>query len=253
MNRAMKKTSEMNYQVKLDIFQGPLDLLLHLIEKSEIDIYNIPIAVITEKYLEYLVAIQFLDLDTVGEFLVMAATLMQIKAKLLLPQSEAVAEAVDPEEEEDPRWELVCKLIEYKRIKEATLKLQQIEVGQLKVYTRVAGEFPDQTYAVSDDTLQSLSVWDLMDAFKIILESLEVKLLKAAIPQPELSLKQRMAEILELVEKERRISFKRIFVNVTSKIDLIICFLAVLELIRLHRMVAFQAGIFEDIYLEQKV
>lgn len=243
----------MSYLVQLDIFQGPLDLLLHLIEKSEIDIYNIPIAVITEEYLEYLATIQLLDLDMVGEFLVMAATLMQIKAKMLLPPSEIAAESAEAEEEEDPRWELVCKLIEYKRIKEATLQLQEIEAGQLKVYTRVAGEFPDQTYAVCDDTLQNVSVWDLMDAFKTVLESSEGKRLKAAIPQPELSLKQRMEEIMELVTKEGRISFKRIFIGVTSKLGLITCFLAVLELIRLHRMVAFQAGIFEDIYLEQKV
>lgn len=243
----------MDYQVQLDIFQGPLDLLLHLIEKDEIDIYNIPIAIITERYLDYLNTIQQLNLEMAGEFLVMAATLMQIKAKMLLPQSDKDTEETSDGEDEDPRWELVCKLIEYKRIKEAARSLQSIEAKQLKVYTRTAGEFPDQTYAVQDDTFKNLSVWDLMDAFKVIMESQEVKLLKSAIPKPEISIKQRMNDILELVGRERRISFRTVFADVDTKIGLITCFLAVLELVRLHKLLVFQQTVFGDIYIESAV
>lgn len=240
----------MDYQVKLDVFQGPLDLLLHLIEKDEIDIYNIPIATITEKYLEYLSTIQQLNLEVAGEFLVMAATLMQIKAKMLLPElNQPGLSDAEADSDEDPRWELVCKLIEYKRIKEAALSLQGIEREQLKIYFRTAGEFPDQTYAVQDDSLKSLTVWDLMDAFRVVLESLEVKLLKSAIPKPQISIKQRMQEIEALVLREKQVSFKQVFANVDTKIGLITCFLAVLELIRLHKILAYQPVLFGDIYL----
>lgn len=240
----------MDYQISLEVFQGPLDLLLHLIEKDEIDIYNIPIAAITEKYLEYLNTIQLLNLEGVGDFLVMATTLMQIKAKMLLPQSEADStDENDLDGEKDPRWELVCKLIEYKKIKEASLLLQSIESKQLQVYTRVAGEFPDKQYAIQDDSLKNLSVWDLMDAFKVILESLEAKILKSAIPKPEISIRQRMTEILDMVTREKQVSFRKVFADVSTKIGFITCFLAVLELVRLHKMVAVQAATFGDIIL----
>ena len=119
----------------------------------------------------------------------------------------------------------------------------------MQVYTRIAGDFPDQQYAVQDDTLKNLSVWDLMDAFKVILESLEAKLLKSAIPKPEISIRQRMTEIIELVSREKQVSFRKVFTNVTTKIGLITCFLAILELIRLHKMVAAQPTTFGDIIL----
>lgn len=240
----------MEYQIELEVFQGPFDLLLHLIEKDEIDIYNIPIAVITAKYLEYLSTIQLLNFEGVGDFLVMAATLMQIKAKLLLPRADR-SEAAEAEEaeEEDPRWELVCKLIEYKKIKEAALSLQAIENRRQQVYTRVGGEFPDRNFAAAEDSLKNLSVWDLMDAFKDILESLEAKLLKAAIPQPEISIRQRMTEIIDLLVLKKQVSFKKIFKEIDSRIGLITCFLAVLELIRLRKMLAVQTAAFEDIIL----
>lgn len=239
----------MDYQVKLDVFQGPLDLLLHLIEKDEIDIYNIPIATITDKYLDYLNTLKQFNLEVVGEFLVMAATLMQIKVKLLLPRYGQESEnGENAENEEDPRWELVCKLIEYKRIKEATVSLREIEKEQLKIYTRVAGEFPNQNYAVKDESLKNLSVWDLMDAFKTVLASVEVKLLKSAIPKPELSLNERMDYIYNLSLSEKHISFKNIFKDVSTKVGLITCFLAMLELVRARKIIVFQELAFGDIF-----
>jgi segregation and condensation protein A len=238
----------MNYEIKLDVFQGPLDLLLHLIEKEEIDIYNIPIAIITEKYLEYLHTLRMLNLDGVGDFLVMAATLMQIKAKLLLPRNEIESQS-EPDDEEDPRWELARKLLEYKKIKEAALVLETMEQERFAVYNRIAGEFPDRLTMQQEDTLKGLTVWDLFDAFKMVLDGMEVKQLKSAIPKPEISIKQRMTYIMDRIAVEKRISFNEIFRDVTTKIGLITCFLAVLELLRLRRMAAFQAGIFSDITL----
>ncbi|TCL62996.1 condensin subunit ScpA [Hydrogenispora ethanolica] len=238
----------MDYQIQLDIFQGPLDLLLHLIEKDEIDIYNIPIALITEKYLEYLQTIQMLNLETVGDFLVMAATLMQIKAKLLLPQSQSAATTEADAAEEDPRWELAQKLIEYKKIKEATRSLITLESEQLQIYPRSGGEFADQKLAPEADPIKNLSIWDLMEAFKAIIESQFTKDFDT-IPKQEVSVKQRMNEILALIQNEGRVYFKQVFAEIRSKIGLITCFLAVLELIRLKQIVVFQEALFSDIRL----
>jgi segregation and condensation protein A len=237
----------MEYQIQLDIFQGPLDLLLHLIEKDEIDIYNIPIASITDKYLDYIHTMQALNLETVGDFLVMAATLMQIKAKLLLPQL-SDQDAVN-EDEEDPRWELAQKLIEYKKIKEAALSLQALEGQQSKFYTRISGEFADKKIASEQNNgLKDLSIWDLLEAFKVIMESLDPKV-PEAVPKQAVSIKQRMTEILDLMATDGRLFFKTVFSDVTTKIGLITCFLAVLELIRLHKIIVLQEVIFGEITL----
>lgn len=240
----------MDYEIKLDVFQGPLDLLLHLIEKEEVDIYNIPIAIITEKYLDYLQTLEMLNLnlEVVGDFLVMAATLMQIKVKMLLPQSNFNSEETLEENEDDPRRELAQKLIEYKKIKEASLTLQKLENSQSLVYTRSGGEFADQKITAATDPLKDLSIWDLVDAFKIILDSLEEKPIKS-LPKQEVSIKQRMTEIMDLVSKEGEVFFKKVFFEVKTKIGLITCFLAVLELIRLRKITASQSVIFGEILI----
>lgn len=238
----------MDYEVKLDIFQGPLDLLLHLIEKEEVDIYNIPIAIITEKYLDYLQTLQMLNLEVVGDFLVMAATLMQIKVKMLLPQTALDSEESIENNETDPRWELAQKLIEYKKIKEASLSLQKLESSQSLVYTRSGGDFADKKITAVDDPLKNLSVWDLVDAFKIILDSLEEKPINS-LPKQEVSIKQRMTEIMDLINKEGQIFFQKVFSEVKTKLGLITCFLAVLELIRLHKISASQNTLFGEIIL----
>jgi len=238
----------MDYQIELDVFQGPLDLLLHLIEKEEIDIYNIPIAIITEKYLDYLHTLQMLNLEVVGDFLVMAATLMQIKVKMLLPQSSLSSEETLEDDEGDPRLELALKLIEYKKIKEASLSLQQLEKNRLLYYTRGGGEFADKVVAAVTDPLKDLSVWDLVEAFKVILDSLEEKPFET-YPKQEVSIKQRMTEIMDLVSKEGTLLFQRVFAEVKTKLGLITCFLAVLELVRIQKITALQSTLFGDIVL----
>jgi segregation and condensation protein A len=238
----------MDYEIKLDIFQGPLDLLLHLIEKEEVDIYNIPIAIITEKYLDYLQTLQMFNLEVVGDFLVMAATLMQIKVKMLLPQTALDSEETVEDNETDPRWELAQKLIEYKKIKEASLSLQKLESSQSLVYTRSGGDFADKKITAVDDPLKNLSIWDLVDAFKIILDSLEEKPINS-LPKQEVSIKQRMTEIMDLISKEGQIFFQKVFSEVKTKLGLITCFLAVLELIRLRKISASQISLFGEIIL----
>lgn len=237
----------MDYEIKLDVFQGPLDLLLHLIEKEEVDIYNIPIAIITEKYLDYLQTLRRFNLEVVGDFLVMAATLMQIKVKMLLPQSVLSPEETE-DEEADPRWELARKLIEYKKIKEASLSLQQLENDQSLVYTRSSGEFADKKITAALDPLKDLSVWDLVDAFKVILDSLEEKPINS-LPKQEVSIKQRMTEIMDLIVQEGKMLFQKVFSEVKTKLGLITCFLAVLELIRLRKISASQTIVFGEIFL----
>lgn len=237
----------MEYEIQLEIFKGPMDLLLHLIEKNEIDIYDIPISLITEQYLAYVQTIQLLNLEVVGDFLVMAATLMQIKVKMLLPQLGNGLEE-NGEGDDDPRLELAYKLIEYKKIKEASLSLQSLEMSQGRYYTRVAGEFADQIMGPEGSPVKTLAVWELMEAFKDILESLEPKPIQA-IPKQEISIKQRMTEIIDLVTQEERVYFKKVFHDVHTKVGLITCFLALLELIRLHRVVAYQTVIFGDILI----
>jgi segregation and condensation protein A len=238
----------MAYEVKLDVFQGPLDLLLHLIEKEEIDISNIPIALITQRYLEYLHTIRMLNLDGVGDFLVMAATLMQIKVRMLLPAPSAVS---DPEggPEEDPCLELARKLIEYKKIKEAAVLLQRMEQRQFMVYTRIAGEFPDRMKASPDQNLKTISVCELFEAFQVIINSMKIKQHQSAIPKPEISIKQRMTELMDRVKAAKQLSFREVFGAVTTKVGLITCFLAVLELLRLRKLSACQTGVFADIIL----
>lgn len=238
----------MDYEIKLDVFQGPLDLLLHLIEKEEVDIYNIPIAIITEKYLDYLHTLQMFNLEMVGDFLVMAATLMQIKAKMLLPQSDSNSDDIVIEGETDPRWELAQKLIEYKKIKEASLTLQELESSQSLIYTRSGGEFADKKITAATDPLKGLSIWDLVDAFKVILDSLEEKPIKS-LPKQEVSIKQRMTEIMDLVSTNGEVFFRKVFFEVKTKLGLITCFLAVLELIRLRKISASQSIIFGEILI----
>lgn len=238
----------MDYEIKLDVFQGPLDLLLHLIEKEEVDIYNIPIAIITEKYLDYLQTLQMLNLEVVGDFLVMAATLMQIKVKMLLPQTALNSEETGEDGEVDPRWELAQKLLEYKKIKEASLSLQQLENSQSLMYTRIGGEFADKKITAAVDPLKDLSVWDLVDAFKVILDSLEERPINT-LPKQEISIKQRMTEIMDLVSKDGKMLFQKVFAEVKTRLGLVTCFLAALELIRLRKITASQISLFGDIIL----
>ena len=152
----------MSYKVKLEVFEGPLDLLLYLIKKNEIDIYDIPIAEITEQYLEYLELMRMLDLNIAGEFLVMAAKLIHIKSKILLPPEE---KEVLPEEEEDPREELVRRLLEYKRFKEVAGVLQDLEGQRKKMFTRATSVEPG-----SEEKFFEASLFDLITALTRVLK-----------------------------------------------------------------------------------
>jgi len=216
----------MTYQIKLPIFEGPLDLLLHLIKEHEINIYEIPIAFITKQYLEYIELLKNLNLEVAGEFLVMASTLIHIKSRTLLPKSEVSADM--EEEGDDPREELVRKLLEYKKYKEAAGLLRDKEIAYKNVFTRKAGsEIPDE-----DELLIEVSIFDLLSAFKNV-----VKNIKGSdtyeISVDEVSVTERINYIMEALGNSSYILFESLFSDMTRKMELVATFLALLELIRL--------------------
>ncbi len=237
--------TELPYQVRIEKFEGPLDLLLHLIKKSEINIYDIPIAMIAQQYLEYLEAMKELNLSVAGEFLVMAATLLQIKSKMLLPVEEA---AEDEEDGPDPREELVRRLLEYKAYKEAARQLDGQEKMWRDIFTReqAAPEpvEPDETL------LENVTLFDLVDALKSIMDRNPGKKLIEIIPD-NLTVRERMNVILEMLEGKDSISFVALFEQSCHRLVVIVTFLALLELIRLRVARVFQAETFGPILVSR--
>lgn len=227
------------YEIKLELFEGPLDLLLYLIKKQDMDIKDIRISEITQEYLSYIQIMKDLNLEMAGEFLVMASTLMQIKTRMLLP---ADSKNQDLEEGPDPRAELVTKLIEYQKFKEAAKFFSVREFESREVYYR--NVLP--VFSEEEMTLEA-TIFDLIDAFKDVLKHAdhEVKeLLYTEIP-----IEQKIREILDLFENKTCIRFIEVFSNNRSKRELIVTFLAVLELIRLKQIIAKQSEHFSEIWI----
>ncbi len=225
----------MAYRVRLEVFEGPLDLLLHLIKKNELDIFNIPIAEITSDYLNYIKLFRRLNLDFAGEFLVMASTLIHIKSRMLLPSIEAVEE----EEPEDPRVELAARLMQYQKFKEAASILKEREVIQRDIYGRLPIVPQDEDYTME------ASLFDLVDAFQRVVFRAEKEVRE--IIQEDIRVEDRIREILNLLENRRFINFETIFSGQRTKRLLIVTFLALLELIRSRMVFARQARPFGDI------
>ena len=228
----------MSYKVKLEVFEGPLDLLLYLIKKNELDIYDIPIADITEQYLEYLELMRMLDLNIAGEFLVMAATLIHIKSKMLLPPEE---KEILPEEEEDPREELLRRLLEYKRFKEAAGVLQDLEGQRKKMFTR-------STVAdiESEDKFFEASLFDLITALTRVLKDVPKEVFQEIV-KDEFTVEQKVHDLLHMLVGKPVIYLTELFKNAKNKSEIIATFLAVLELIRLKEIVVVQKKSFDDI------
>lgn len=223
----------MGYEIKLDIFEGPLDLLLYLIKKNEIDIYDIPIALITRQYLEYIEMLRSFNLDLAGEFLVLAATLIHIKSRLLLPVEE------DPSaEEEDPRAELVRQLLEYQAFKEAALQLDSRSLLERDVFTRscpAAG--PDDPEA--QEVFTEMDVFDLVKAFQQMMGRLD-KAERIEIDTEEMSLADRINEIMERLREHKHLTFTELLGERADRRWILYTFLALLELIKLRMIKAYQ-------------
>lgn len=225
--------------IKIPVFEGPFDLLLHLIRENKIDIYDIPISLITSQYLAYLEIMKELNLEVAGDFLVMAATLIQIKSRMLLPLDEEVS----AEEQEDPRRELVRRLLEYQRYKEAAAELRTKEDEWLKVFRRETVSDED----VGELYLFDLSLFDLLDAFRKILEKAPPEVV--SITKETLTVKDRMSTIMEIMEEQEAVRFEDLFGEGATRIYLIITFVALLELIRLGLVRAYQEKHFGKIWV----
>ena len=233
----------MAYRVKLDIFEGPLDLLLYLIKKNEVDIYDIPIAIITEQYLEYMDLIKVLNLDVVGEFLVMAATLIKIKSKMLLPPSEVVEE---DEEGVDPRAELIEHLIEYQRYKEAANQLKERDLIEKDIFTRIQRE-ENSSEAGKGSMVIEASLFDLVDALRKVIERKDLSDQFIEVTVEKISVKDKMVEILQRLKEARQIIFQSLFDDLSTKYEIIVAFLAILELMRLRAIKVFQVHPYGEI------
>jgi len=227
----------MGYEIKLDIFQGPLDLLLYLIKKNEIDIYNIPIAVITEQYLEYIDVMKSLNLDVAGEYLVMASTLIHIKSKLLLPVHD------DTEDEEDPREELTRQLLEYQAFKEAALNLDTMNLLGRDVFK---GGYLVGSETDGEHSLEELSIFELVEAFKVMVSRINPGEIME-IDVERMSLSERMNEVMERLNKEKALTFNDLLGGLSDRIKIIYTFLAILELMKLRVIKAYQSKPFGTI------
>lgn len=226
------------YTVELEAFQGPLDLLIHLIKKNEVNIYDIPIALITAQYLEYIELMQELDLDVAGEFLVMAATLIHIKSRLLLPRPDPSQD----EDEDDPRKALVDRLLEYQKYKVAGNLLHERETLRSAQWQR-----PDQAVAdIAGEKVEpevEVDLFSLMAAFKAVLDRAKTRP-TVRIPEAQVSIEDRIAQLLGRLSESQACGFEELFEDAHSKPALIVTFLALLEMIRLKIVRVFQAGMF---------
>ncbi|MCX5678491.1 MAG: segregation/condensation protein A [Candidatus Omnitrophica bacterium] len=233
----------MTYKVKLEVFEGPLDLLLYLIKKEEVDIYDIPIAKITDQYLEYMELMQLLDLTIAGEFLVMAATLMHIKSKLLLPPDETESES---EEEQDPRAELVKRLLEYKKFKEAAAELAQKESHQKHFYARVGSGINMDELPASKDEFLEASLFDLITAFTKVLRDIPKEMFHRII-KDEFTVSEKIHDILHMLVDHKKVIFTDLFKAAKNKTEIITIFLAILELIKIREVSIIQHAPFGEI------
>ncbi len=244
----------MNLSVKLEVFEGPLDLLLHLIEKNKVNIYDIPIAMITDQYMDYLRQMQENQMDNMSEFLVMAATLLRIKSAMLLP-----AEEDENEEEIDPRAELVERLLEYKMYKYASQELKDRQIDAAKHLYRgeqipkeVAG-YKEEVKA--EDLIGDLQIAKLNEIFRDVMRRQENKIDPirskfGKIVKEEVNFKDKVIRIQEYGIKHRKFSFRRLLERAGDKIEVIVTFLGILELIHMGRMCICQTALFEDFEIE---
>lgn len=235
------------YKVQLDVFEGPLDLLLYLIRKEEVDIYDIPIERITNQYMQYIELMRMLDLNIAGEFLVMAATLMMIKSRMLLPPEDRPELE---EEEEDPRWDLVRQLVEYKKFKDAALHLESLEALQQDIFLR--GGEAAHLGPQSDVALRDVSIFDLISAFGEVLKRVKTEELREIFAE-RVTVAEKIESVMRRLKEEGRIAFSNLFSGMVSRAEIVCTFLAILELMRLNQIIARQERAFGEIMIEGAV
>jgi segregation and condensation protein A len=234
-----------DYKVKLEIFEGPLDLLLFLIKRDEIDVYDVSIERITHQYLEYLETFKQLKIEIAGEFIVMAANLIYLKSRSLLPLDQQPPE--EDAEDNDPRWELIRQLIEYKRFKEAAEQLHARELEQQRVFTRE----PETTSVMGQGPLRlgDVGIFELIHAFQNVIKRVEAREDLREIFGEHFTVSDKIEVILQRIANGPAVRFSDLFGAIVSRVEIVVTFLALLELIRLKQVRVTQPDTFGDIEL----
>lgn len=232
-----------DYKVKLEIFEGPLDLLLYLIKKDEIDIYDVSIGRITKQYLDYINTFKMLNIEVASEFIVMAANLMYLKSRELLPQTQQPPE--EDADEEDPRWELIRQLVEYKKFKDVAQFLGTQEVKADEFFATTP-ELPDLT-APAPDIVGQVGIFDLIRAFQKVLKRFENTTDIREIVSDRYSVADKIEHLLEAIPIGGRVRFDSLFSTAASRVEVIVTFLAMLELMKLNHLMVEQEQMLGDI------
>ena len=231
------------YKVKFEVFEGPLDLLLYLIKKEEVDIYEVNLTRLATQFIEYIETLRMLDLEIAGEFLVMAATLMYIKSRELLPVDQQ-AQVEGEEDGEDPRWELIRQLVEYKKFKDAAAQLQVLEARQEDVFPRTPGKLEFETEV---PTRPEASIFDLVNAVNVVLKRFTKPADLRDIFEDKWTVSEKIEHLMRLLGERASLRFSELFEGVTSRSEVVVTFLALLELIRLKQLTAVQRDPFGEI------
>jgi len=238
------------YKVKFEVFEGPLDLLLYLIKKEEVDIYEVNLTSLATQFIEYIETMRMLDLEIAGEFLVMASTLMYIKSRELLPVDQQ-AQVEDEDEGEDPRWELIRQLVEYKKFKDAAAQLQTLEARQENVFARQPGKIEFESTPAPAKT--EVSIFDLLNAVNTVLQRIAQKEASSReIFEDKWTVSEKIEHVLKLISERAHLKFSELFADATSRTEVVVTFLALLELIRLKQIVCAQPEAFGEIELSRR-
>ncbi len=234
------------YRVELDIFQGPLDLLLYLVERQEVDVFDLPMARVTAQFIEFLEVLELIDLDLVGEFVVLASALVEIKSRQVLPQAEE--EEAPIELEGDPRGELIQQLLEYKKYKDASKLLEEQAALWQERYPRLSDDRPRQGKDPSEDFIKDVELWDLVSALS--------RVMRTKTPEPHADIRYDDTPISVYVERigiqvrqEKRVSFSSLFAGENERSRIVGVFLAILELLRHHGFRAEQPADYREIWV----
>ena len=241
---------ESDYKVQLEVFEGPLDLLLYLVKKDDVDIYDISIERITTQYLAYLEAFEVLQIELAGEFLVMAANLLYIKSRTLLPKDQQMPD--EEVEEDDPRWELIRQLIEYRKFKEAANHLRDQEELQSSLFPRAVSLDPAHAPVIDENMLiGDVGIFDLINAFQRALKRLPVEEKQGEIHEETFTVTDRINHLMRMVERGVSMKFEELFGEASSRSELVVTFLAILELIRMKQFRVRQEEQFGEIWLDR--
>lgn len=236
-----------DYKVKFEVFEGPLDLLLYLIKREEVDIYEVNLTRLATQFIEYIETMRLLDLEIAGEFLVMAATLMYIKSRELLPVDQQV-QTEGEEEGEDPRWELIRQLVEYKKFKDAACQLALLEARQEDIFPRAPGRFEfEQDSAPRNDA----SIFDLINAVNVVLQRFNKRPEQRDIFEDKWSVSEKIEIMMRRISERSVLKFSELFEGITSRTEVVVTFLALLELIRLKQLTAAQGEVFGEIEIHR--